>query len=197
MKRQHDEQLATRLQQEAEKWDARLKAEQKIRLQQHERASSTRSEARARTSVTSADSGETSPIEAPSTSTSSSVRFPPGTPSIVAIERLQATIKQNETLIASLQMQLRLATQTRDEMADELVKVTNECEELRAKSVAAAETELRLSDLTKRYNTALEILGEKTERVDELQADIDDMKIVFKKQVEELVRQLGATASLK
>ena len=38
-----------------------------------------------------------------------------------------------------------------------------------------------------RYNTVLEMLGEKTEQVQELQADIDDMKLAFRNQIQELI----------
>lgn len=46
----------------------------------------------------------------------------------------------------------------------------------------------QLATLTKRYNTVLELLGEKTETIDELRADIQDMKTLFKEQLEAAIK---------
>ncbi|KAJ3009444.1 hypothetical protein HKX48_007932, partial [Thoreauomyces humboldtii] len=45
-------------------------------------------------------------------------------------------------------------------------------------------------DLSTRHAAALELLGERTERVEELQADIADMKVIFKQQLTELMVEL-------
>ncbi len=50
--------------------------------------------------------------------------------------------------------------------------------------------EQTVQDLQARYSAALEMLGEKTEQVSELQADIADMKQVYRDQVQELVQLL-------
>ncbi|RKO85057.1 hypothetical protein BDK51DRAFT_46853 [Blyttiomyces helicus] len=90
----------------------------------------------------------------------------------VMIDRLHTNVKQLEGQLSSLQTQLQMATQTRDELAEELVKVTNENEEL--------------------YLAALELLGERTEEVEELRQDIKDVKDLYKGQVDTLLAQLEA-----
>ena len=40
------------------------------------------------------------------------------------------------------------------------------------------------------YNGALELLGEKTEQVEEMRADINDMKQAFRAQVTELLAEV-------
>ncbi|KAI8927054.1 TATA element modulatory factor 1 TATA binding-domain-containing protein [Entophlyctis helioformis] len=191
-KAEFEKRLEARLQEEAEKWDARVKAEQRLRLQQIERINSVRGgDSRARLSVSSS-SLDGDEAASPTEQVTSPTRVPLGTPSLVAIERLQTTIKSQESQMSSLQLQLQMATRTRDEMADELVKITNESEDLKTKLAGLEDAESRLAQLEKRYNAALELLGEKTERVEELQADIEDMKVAFKAQVENLVQQLAS-----
>ncbi|KAI3645002.1 hypothetical protein MP228_011166 [Amoeboaphelidium protococcarum] len=45
-------------------------------------------------------------------------------------------------------------------------------------------------DLELQYNLALELVGEKTERIEELQADIEDMKVAYRTQLNYLIDQL-------
>jgi uncharacterized protein YoxC len=56
---------------------------------------------------------------------------------------------------------------------NELKKLKQETEEMRT-----------------RYNTALELIGEKDEELEELRADIVDMKDLYKKQINELLEKL-------
>jgi hypothetical protein len=48
-----------------------------------------------------------------------------------------------------------------------------------------------MRDLEKRYNVVLELLGEKTERISELEADISEMKQVFKEQLEAALSKIS------
>ncbi len=48
----------------------------------------------------------------------------------------------------------------------------------------------QLEDLTKRYHTLLELMGEKEEQVEELKADIIDVKALYRTQISELVEQI-------
>ena len=47
-----------------------------------------------------------------------------------------------------------------------------------------------IEELTHRYNMALELIGEKEEQAEELRADIEDMKILYKTQINELVEKV-------
>ncbi|KAJ3291881.1 TATA element modulatory factor 1 [Borealophlyctis nickersoniae] len=132
------------------------------------------------------------------------------TPAAV-IERLHSSVKQLEGQISSLQTQLQMATQTRDGLADELVKLTNENETMwvlcvysgsikqlcdsylstrKATMSKLQSAEKEKEDLNIRYLAALELLGEKTEQADELRADIQDMKDAFRVQVTELLAEV-------
>ncbi|KAI3629744.1 hypothetical protein MIR68_011179 [Amoeboaphelidium protococcarum] len=51
-------------------------------------------------------------------------------------------------------------------------------------------------NLEQQYNLALELVGEKTERIEELQADIEDMKVAYRTQLNDLIDQLQELKSL-
>ncbi len=50
-----------------------------------------------------------------------------------------------------------------------------------------------LQEQHQRYNTALELLGEKNEKVDQLEEDIAEMKQIFHEQISVMANQLNAT----
>ncbi|KND02786.1 uncharacterized protein SPPG_01868 [Spizellomyces punctatus DAOM BR117] len=106
------------------------------------------------------------------------------------IDRLHASVKHYEGQLGSLQLQLHLAEEGRNELAEELVRLTAEHEEMTKLCAELRALAKEKEDLNTRYLAALELLGEKTERVEELQADILDMKELFKQQVTDLVAEL-------
>jgi len=77
-----------------------------------------------------------------------------------------------------------------DELSDELVKVTMELEELQNAATRVPSLEQELTLLKDRHRAALEMLGEKTEEVQELRADILDVKEAYRDQINELLAQL-------
>ncbi|KAJ3248287.1 hypothetical protein HDU78_001293 [Chytriomyces hyalinus] len=107
------------------------------------------------------------------------------------VERLVHNLKQLQGQVSSLQMQMQLVTKTRDELAEELVKATAENSELKNAGSKIESLETQLTELTRRYNAALEMLGEKTEQVDELQERILEMKRIQKAEIEEIMRLRG------
>lgn len=46
-----------------------------------------------------------------------------------------------------------------------------------------------LQDLDQRYNTILQMYGEKAEEAEELRLDLEDVKNMYKTQIDELLRQ--------
>ncbi|CAJ0747357.1 22067_t:CDS:10, partial [Entrophospora sp. SA101] len=81
---------------------------------------------------------------------------------------LNLSVKYLESQVNTLQSQLNIATRNRDELANELVKLTVQLEEM----------------------TIKKMLGEKTEKVEELQDIIDDMRDVYKNQITELASEV-------
>ncbi|KAF3828993.1 hypothetical protein GH733_003257, partial [Mirounga leonina] len=75
------------------------------------------------------------------------------------------------------QLEIGNLEKTRAIMAEELVKLTNQNDELEEK------------DLDQRYNTILQMYGEKAEEAEELRLDLEDVKNMYKTQIDELLRQ--------
>ncbi|KAJ2963176.1 hypothetical protein NQZ79_g1836 [Umbelopsis isabellina] len=111
-------------------------------------------------------------------------------PPTVLIERLNATIRQLEGQNQLYQMQAQQSAQSRDELAEELIKLSRDIDELREESKAAEQLKNEHEGLNQRYHAALEMLGERTEQVEELKADIADVKEMYRNQIVELVQKI-------
>ncbi|KAF9170951.1 hypothetical protein BGX21_000056 [Mortierella sp. AD011] len=108
----------------------------------------------------------------------------------VTIERLNTMVRQLEGQVTFLSEQVRTANKNKDELSDELVRVTVELEELQTQTSRAPNLEQELTLLQERHKAALEMLGERTEEVQELKADLADVKEAFRDQIGELLSQL-------
>ncbi|KAI8356948.1 TATA element modulatory factor 1 TATA binding-domain-containing protein [Mortierella sp. GBAus27b] len=108
----------------------------------------------------------------------------------VAIERLNTMVRQLEGQVTFLNEQVRTANKNKDELSDELVRVTMELEEMQSHASRASGIDQELSLLQQRHKAALEMLGEKTEEVQELRADLHDVKEAYRDQINDLLGQL-------
>ncbi|KAF8930716.1 hypothetical protein BGZ58_008083 [Dissophora ornata] len=115
----------------------------------------------------------------------------------VALERLHATVRQLEGQVTFLTEQMRAASKNKEELSDELVRVTMELEELQIQATRVPGLEQELGLLQERHRAALEMLGERTEEVQELKADIADVKEAYRDQINELLGQLEKTRRAK
>ncbi|KAF9918410.1 hypothetical protein FBU30_000219 [Linnemannia zychae] len=108
----------------------------------------------------------------------------------ITIERLNTLVRQMEGQVTFLTEQVRSANRNKDELSDELVKVTMELEGLQNAASKVPNLEQELNLLKERHRAALEMLGEKTEEVQELKADILDVKEAYRDQINDLLSQL-------
>lgn len=101
-------------------------------------------------------------------------------PSVQLVERMSANVRRLESEKAASKDEITRLTTQRDESRQEVVDLMREVEEKRdvAKRLAALEEENK--SLAKRHQTTLELLGEKSEQVDELKADIVDVKQMYR-----------------
>jgi hypothetical protein len=90
-----------------------------------------------------------------------------------------------------LQQQLRLAESARDASNEQLVVALEAAERSRITAEHAAKLEKQLSLVTGKLDVALEVLGEKNERVEVLEEDIRDMKAIFHDQLAIAADQLA------
>ncbi|XP_060691667.1 TATA element modulatory factor isoform X2 [Hemiscyllium ocellatum] len=104
-------------------------------------------------------------------------------------ENLQSQLKQREGEIAQLQLEISNLEKTRTIMAEELVKLTTQNDELQEKLNEIPKLRVQLRDIDQRYNTILQMYGEKAEEAEELRLDLEDVKNMYKTQIDELLKQ--------
>ncbi|NXY31897.1 TMF1 factor, partial [Pomatorhinus ruficollis] len=113
------------------------------------------------------------------------------------IENLQSQLKLREGEISHLQappqkawsLEIGNLEKTPPLMAEELVKLTNQNDELEEKVKEIPKLRTQLKDLDQRYNTILQMYGEKAEEAEELRLDLEDVKNMYKTQIDELLKQ--------
>uniref|UniRef100_A0A672PE41 TATA element modulatory factor-like n=1 Tax=Sinocyclocheilus grahami TaxID=75366 RepID=A0A672PE41_SINGR len=104
------------------------------------------------------------------------------------IENLQSQLKLREGEIAQLQMEIASLERSRTVMAEELVRLTNQNDEMESKVQEIPRLKVQLKDLEQRHNTILQMYGEKAEEADELSLDLEDVKNMYKTQIDELLK---------
>ncbi|ORX73725.1 hypothetical protein DL89DRAFT_2951 [Linderina pennispora] len=97
-----------------------------------------------------------------------------------------AATKKLGAQVTSLKAQLQTALRQKHEYSQDLVTATMELEGIRKDAEQQGSLAKELAELKRRHETALEMLGEKTEEVMELQADIKEIKRAFREQIQEL-----------
>ncbi|KAL9537491.1 hypothetical protein MBANPS3_011736 [Mucor bainieri] len=143
---------------------------------------------------------KTKHVRTPSISSRSSFDSSSTTPAVVSsilVERLQANIRQLENQLSFYQTQLHSSSQSRDELSEEVLNMTQEMEQLRKEVKKTRQLEEQHQQLNDRYQTLLELLGEKAEQVEELKADLQDVKDMYKSQIIDLVQKIDHLNSNK
>ncbi|XP_042389461.1 golgin candidate 5-like [Zingiber officinale] len=107
----------------------------------------------------------------------------------------EASLRQKDGELASYISRLASLEAIRDSLAEELVKMTEECEKLRAEAAALPGLRAELEALRRRHSAALELMGERDEELEELRADIIDLKEMYREQVDLLVNRLQRVTS--
>lgn len=109
-------------------------------------------------------------------------------PSVQLVERMTAAVRRLESEKASSkEEQARLAAQ-RDEAREQVVSLMQEVEEKRKTDERVATLQREAKGLEERYLTTLELLGEKSETVEELKADVVDLKELYRELCERTMR---------
>jgi chromosome segregation ATPase len=105
-------------------------------------------------------------------------------PSVQLVERMSAAVRRLESEKVGMREEVARLVAQRDEARGEvgrLVAQVNEGQEM-GERVKALEAEL--ATVKGRYETTLEMLGEKSEEVEELKADVDDVKAMYRELVD-------------
>ncbi|USP74567.1 hypothetical protein yc1106_01841 [Curvularia clavata] len=101
-------------------------------------------------------------------------------PSVQLVERMSAAVRRLESEKATHKEEVARLTAQRDEARNEVVKLMREVDEAKKQGEKVEDLEKRLADMENRELTALEMLGEKTERVEELEADVRELKRMYR-----------------
>ncbi|CAK6958670.1 TATA element modulatory factor [Scomber scombrus] len=104
------------------------------------------------------------------------------------IENLQSQLKLREGEIAQLQLEISGLERSRSVMSEELVRLTNQNDEMEEKVKDIPKLKVLLKDLEQRHNTILQMYGEKAEEAEELRLDLEDVKNMYKTQIDELLK---------
>ncbi|XP_068598567.1 TATA element modulatory factor isoform X2 [Brachionichthys hirsutus] len=104
------------------------------------------------------------------------------------MENLQSQLKLREGEIAQLQLQISGLERSRSVVTEELVRLTTENDDMEEKIAEIPKLKIQLKDLEQRHNTILQMYGEKAEEAEELRLDLEDVKSVYKTQIDELLQ---------
>ena len=101
-------------------------------------------------------------------------------PSVQLVERLSISIRRLESEKAASKDELTRLTTQRDESRSQVVDLMREVEEKRSVDERLKSLEEEHKGLKGRYDATLEMLGEKSELVEELKADVADVKGMYR-----------------
>merc|ERR1711864_41740 len=97
-----------------------------------------------------------------------------------------AQLKLKEGEIMQLQMELANLDRGRESMTGELTKLTIKSEQIDALNEEMAKLKAEYSTLQQKYQTMLTMYGEKMEEAEELRLDLQDVKEMYKMQIDQL-----------
>eukprot|EP00850_Spirogloea_muscicola_P023114 SM000329S12577 [mRNA] locus=s329:100171:106397:- [translate_table: standard] len=110
--------------------------------------------------------------------------------------QLDMLLRQKEGELASYSSRIAALESTRDSLAEELVNSTTLTESLRAEVASLPGLRAELEALRRRHSSALELMGERDEQVEELRADLHDVKQMYREQIDMLVSQIERLSSI-
>uniref|UniRef100_A0A6B2KYV7 TATA element modulatory factor 1 TATA binding domain-containing protein n=1 Tax=Arcella intermedia TaxID=1963864 RepID=A0A6B2KYV7_9EUKA len=108
----------------------------------------------------------------------------------LSIQKIQQTIDQKNSQITSLQSTIQFLNKSKQAMEDQLVQVTTKTQALEERINLLNSLENEHKELKTKFGAVLELLGEKTEKCIEMKNDIEDLKGVYKQQIDMLCREI-------
>lgn len=109
-------------------------------------------------------------------------------PSVQLVERMSAAVRRLESEKAASREEVGRLCAQRDEAREQVVSLMEEVEGKRAADERVRGLEKDVRAIEERYLTTLEMLGEKSEVVEELKADVVDLKQLYRELVEKTMR---------
>lgn len=109
-------------------------------------------------------------------------------PSVQLVERMSAAVRRLESERVAAKEELARISAQRDEARAEIVALIKEVESGKTASKKVEDLEREVTEINERYQTTLEMLGEKSELVEELRADVEDVKAMYRDLVERTIK---------
>ncbi|XP_055910245.1 TATA element modulatory factor [Eupeodes corollae] len=105
------------------------------------------------------------------------------------IEHLTSLVKQRDGEVNQLQWELSRLQVERDVLNSEISNLSMELENIKEKVQLHEDIEKNFAELQRQYDALLQMYGEKVEQAQELELDLQDVKDMYKAQIDELLRQ--------
>ena len=109
-------------------------------------------------------------------------------PSVQLVERMSAAIRRLESEKVAAREELARISRQRHEARAEIVALMREVENGKSAVQRLGDVEKEVAEVRERYETTLELLGEKSELVEELRADVEDVKAMYRDLVERTIK---------
>ena len=109
-------------------------------------------------------------------------------PSVQLVERMSASVRRLESEKSALREELDRHVSQRSEAREQIVALMGELDLRHGVEARTKALEKEKKELSIKLVTTLEMLGEKSELVEELRADIADMKEIYRSTLENTVR---------
>ncbi|QLQ79977.1 hypothetical protein HG537_0C06260 [Torulaspora globosa] len=103
------------------------------------------------------------------------------------VTKLAAEIRRFEVEVSSLKGQCDRAQMEKMTANDEIVRLLEENECLKALEMEKLGLSKEVEDLRSKLEASLQLLGEKTERAEELENDVQDLKDMMKQQIQDMI----------
>lgn len=104
------------------------------------------------------------------------------------LENLQSQLKQKESQLVLLQSQIEHLEKVKESMTQELVNLNEKIEHQDSELCVLKHLQSEFQDMEQKYNTLLQMYGEKVEEAEELKLDLEDVKLAFRNQLDALTR---------
>lgn len=111
-------------------------------------------------------------------------------PNAITVEKLKLASQQRDAEVQRLQSELTNQHAENRRLSDHVLALSSELDAVKRENSILRSGEARVKDLETRYLAALEMLGEKSERVEEMSGDLSEFKRLYKQQINALCAQL-------
>jgi len=120
-----------------------------------------------------------------------------GASAAIQLEALQANLKQKQGTIIQQQMEVADLAKTKEGLTRELAKVTRRADLVDQLEEQIGTLQNQYTATEQKYQTMLTMYGEKVEEAEELRLDLQDVKEMYKTQIQELLNSGSQSRLMK